>query len=113
MWRPVQARAILSASITASVPDDVKRTLSAEGIRLVACSEMAAQLELPTDCFDNRLKAVAQQQRSVTHPVVYELIAGDIPFERSRGSMYCDGKGVNRAAVVCNSARDYFESAII
>ena len=108
---PVKARASRSARCEASVPEPVKRTLSAHGhqavdqlgpphLELVGGAPVRAARHLPLDGLDHGGVAVAQQQRAVAAEVVDVLVAVDVPLAGARRAGGIDRIGQQRAAVV-------------
>ena len=114
---PVKARARRSARCEASVPDAVKRTRSAQGIRrlhqlgpahfhLVRGAPVRALRHLGLHRLDHGRMRVAEQQRAVPAEVVDVLVAVDVPLARSRRARRIDRIGQQRAAIVGQPGRD-------
>ncbi len=82
------------ARCVASVPDMVKRTISADGISLVTSSaqrdlelvagaQVRAARGLLLHGLDHGGMAVAEEERAVAHPVVDELVPVHVPLARA------------------------------
>ena len=115
---PVKARASRSARCEASVPEPVKRTISAHGTRRLISSahRTSSSCEAP-QCVPSGTcsamassdggMAVAQQQRAMAAEVVDVLVAVDVPLAGAGGAGGVDRIGQQRAAVVGEAGRQH------
>ena len=109
--RPVKARASRTAISVASVPEEVKRTRSADGTRRwMARAQAISRGWLAPNCgaLGRRRRhrrghlgvAVAEDQRAVAAEEVDVAVAVDVPFVRPGGARDVDAVGVEVAGVV-------------
>ena len=113
----MKARASRTAINVASVPEEVKRTRSADGtsvmtalgpvdLGLVAGAVMGAALDLRCTAATTFGMAMAEQQRAVAAEIVDIAIAVDIPFPRPLGAGDVQPVGLDVAGIMRDAARE-------
>ena len=75
---------------------------------------MSAPRHLALDCLHDSRVAVPQQERAVPHPVIYILVAVNIPLARAFRPVYIDRLDLAEVAVIVgDAAREDVEGTLV